>query len=141
MVFDLTWMDLKVRKDLFLTTSELKSSLFPELATLKDSTGRTESTLANMRIFVNPPSEYLGKNEVVAKGGLSPVFVEWAFFATPADLGLSTYTINKGSWVRVEDLCWILEAPTLCHVFTGKSWVDYELEVKRDSALKLRLES
>ncbi len=80
------------------------------------------------------PADFLGKGDF--DGAKRGVFVKWhgakkwmhntdPLWWSPSELGLDgvpTYPVDRdasAAWVRVEDLCWVLEPEKLCRAITG----------------------
>jgi hypothetical protein len=151
MVLRLTWMNDANRAKTYLRTSAITEPTNPPLPALKAvplpsgvlSDGKLDREKAKKF-----PAEYIGKNVMESDQGLPPVFVQWdgadkwgkgmpELFWSPAALGIPVY--DKGSdkrpeelWVRIEDLCWVLDKPRLCEAVTGRSWTVVAAEVAAD---------
>ena len=128
MVVRLTWMNAEWRAKVYLETRAIEPHAltphllrYPEVAlpSGKLSHGRLDKSTVPVH-----PKEFIGKDAFDA--GFFPVLVKWggadawtngidALWWSPASLGLPSYAVDTPQgpehWVRVEDLCWVLDKP------------------------------
>lgn len=168
MLLRLTWIDPVVRHRSYVQTRSIAAaSIAPQLKLYANVEGAT-GALSDGRDSTSRqgfPSSYIGKEAFEAPEGLAPCFVQWAsldmwrannsegaLWWSPKALGIPEYTTTDSSslresvggehkpssWVRIEDLCWVLEPDRLCFAVTGKEWIDIENALTADPVLQLR---
>ena len=170
MLLRLTWIDPAVRMATFVATRSIKRPMLqPSLKPLgKVEDPKGEMTDGRETSTKGFPPKYIGKEQLEDLGGFPPTFVQWTgsdawvenssdLWFSPKSMVIPTYEVNdleiarssvggtvgggSKTWVRLEDLCWVLEPERLCFAVTGKDWTtDVEPALSTDPQRKERFE-